>query len=266
MQLDKTVSGASVPRAYRIAGIPVVDATIEEALGLIWSDVTSGGAHAFVFANAYSSTLRREEPAYAAALEHEGSICLPDGAPLALAGRAAKEGRFARCPGPDLFEAASARAASDKASFFLLGGGPGTAEKLAQQLSQRHQGLRIAGTCTPPFGAWTESDDARLLERIRVAAPSVVWMGVSAPKQEIWAVRNLGSIGVPVVCVGAAFDFLSGNKPRAPHWMRSLGLEWLFRLASEPRRLWKRYLIGNTRFLIDLMRLGARRDDREAAQ
>lgn len=247
--------------AYRVAGMPVIDASVDEALSLIWADASTRHSRVFIFTNGYSATLRREEPSYRDAMEDHRCVCLPDGAPVALSGAFAKRARFGRCPGPDLLEAACAKAAGDGSSFFLLGGGPGVAATLAQRLTDRHPGLKIAGTATPPFGEWSARDDASLVFEINAASPSVVWMGVSAPKQELWALRNLEGIGRPVVCVGAAFDFLSESKPRAPHWMRSTGLEWLFRLISEPRRLWRRYLFGNARFILDLIVHGAHRED-----
>jgi N-acetylglucosaminyldiphosphoundecaprenol N-acetyl-beta-D-mannosaminyltransferase len=139
-------------------------------------------------------------------------------------------------------------------SFYLLGGGEGVVEALAAGLTTRHPGLRIAGLGTPPFGAWSDEDSADMAAAAAASGADIVWVGVSAPKQEIWAVRWASTIGHPVVCVGAAFDFLSGRKARAPRWMRTAGLEWLFRLASEPRRVWKRYLIGNAVFMVDLVR------------
>jgi N-acetylglucosaminyldiphosphoundecaprenol N-acetyl-beta-D-mannosaminyltransferase len=123
---------------------------------------------------------------------------------------------------------------------------------LRDALVARYPGLQIVGIATPPHGTWPDDVSLDLADQVRRSGAQILWIGVSAPKQEIWARRYLAQTGVPTVCVGAAFDFLSGSMRRAPSWMRKRGLEWLYRLLSDPRRLWKRYLIGNLRFLIDL--------------
>jgi N-acetylglucosaminyldiphosphoundecaprenol N-acetyl-beta-D-mannosaminyltransferase len=117
------------------------------------------------------------------------------------------------------------------------------AERLAQALHEKH-GIVIAGTYTPPFRALTVAEEEELASFVDEASPDVLWVGLSSPKQEKWMYEHRHRLKVPVMLgVGAAFDMNSGNLRRAPEWMRQHGLEWLFRLASEPRRLWRRYLI-----------------------
>ena len=125
---------------------------------------------------------------------------------------------------------------------FLYGGGEGVASNLGDTLQARFPGLRIVGTYTPPFRDLNEGEDRAVIDLINSASPDIVWVGLSTPKQERWMAAHQGRIEAPVmVGVGAAFDFLSGNKPQAPRWTQRSGLEWLFRLATEPRRLWPRY-------------------------
>jgi N-acetylglucosaminyldiphosphoundecaprenol N-acetyl-beta-D-mannosaminyltransferase len=113
---------------------------------------------------------------------------------------------------------------------------------LAGKLCSRFPGLQIAGTHTPPFRDLTPDEDNTTVEAINATRPDIVWIGLSTPKQERWMAAHLGRMRAPVMIgVGAAFDFLSGRKPQAPIWMQRSGLEWLYRLASEPRRLWPRY-------------------------
>lgn len=247
------------PAAIRIhvAGLPIVRADVALTLDLLWADVEGAIPHVYVFVNGYSATLRRQHD-YAKVLQSMETIPLPDGASLAWGAWLSGQGRAGRCPGPDFFEAAAARAVQHGTSFYLLGGGSGVVEELARGLKNRHPGLRIAGLATPPFGDWSSDESARMAQAVSVSGADVVWLGVSAPKQEVWAARWAPQIGRPVVCVGAAFDFLSERKPRAPRWMRGGGLEWLFRLMSEPRRVWKRYLVGNVVFMWDLARWGRR--------
>jgi N-acetylglucosaminyldiphosphoundecaprenol N-acetyl-beta-D-mannosaminyltransferase len=240
-----------------VAGLPIIKADVDDAVVRILADGRARTATVYAFINGYSATLRRTVPAYAELLASDHVTPLPDGTPLAIGALLTGSGRVGRSPGPDVFEAACAEAAKTGEIFHLLGGMPGTADLLANVLRDRYPGLRIVGAQTPPLGEWTPEQNEVLLRGISDSDADVVWLGVSAPRQEIWACANLDQVCRPIVCVGAAFDFLSGNKPRAPRWMRSIGMEWLFRLADEPGRLWKRYLVGNSRFLLDLIHYGS---------
>lgn len=236
-----------------VAGLPTIRADVDVARSLLWEDCTAHRPNVYVLVNGYSARLRRQAR-YAAVLEDTQVVPLPDGIPMTLGARLTCQGDVFRCPGADLMEAAAALAAADGMRFFLLGGGPGTAEALRATLEQRHPGLNVAGVMTPPFGDWSDEASREMVAAIARSSCDVVWVGVSAPKQETWACRWIAEIGRPIVCVGAAFDFLSGGKRRAPSWMRRFGLEWLFRLLSEPRRLGSRYLVGNAVFVGDLVR------------
>jgi len=131
---------------------------------------------------------------------------------------------------------------------FFYGGAPGVPEHLAQTLHRRY-GIRAAGAYSPPFRPLTREEDTEVLALIERAAPDVLWVGLSTPKQEYWMYEHRDRLTVPVmVGVGAAFDFTTGRVKQAPPWMRENGLEWLFRLLAEPRRLWRRYLIYGSRF------------------
>jgi N-acetylglucosaminyldiphosphoundecaprenol N-acetyl-beta-D-mannosaminyltransferase len=240
-----------------IAGLPLMPVGVTGAQSMLWADARVHHARVYVLVNAYSALLRRNSD-YSAVLHSERTVPLPDGAPLAWGASLVGQHAAGRCPGPDLLEYASEVAARDGTRFFFLGGGPGVAEALAAALLERHPGLQITGAATPPYGEWPEEASRQLVRAAVESGADVVWLGVSAPKQEVWALRWVEEIGRPVVCVGAAFDFVSGGKARAPRWMRTIGLEWLFRLVWEPRRLWKRYLVGNAVFLWDLLRYWGR--------
>lgn len=247
-----TAANAQCARAF-VAGLPVSEADVDQALALLWKDIEQRVPRVYVLVNAYSATLRRQAE-YAAVLSHDAVVPLADGASLALGAALVGRERIGRCPGPDLFEQASQRAALDGRRFYLLGGAEGVVDELTAALGERFPGIQIVGTATPPFGVWTDELSRGLVERVRESEADVLWLGVSAPKQEVWALRWHVDVGRPIVCVGAAFDFVSGRKPRAPLWMRRIGAEWLFRLLSEPRRLLWRYLGGNAMFLCDLVR------------
>jgi len=136
---------------------------------------------------------------------------------------------------------------------FLYGGAPGVAESLAHTLADALDGIQIVGTHSPPFHELTESEDREIVGEINAAQPDIVWVGLGTPKQEHWMADHVERLNASVLIgVGAAFDFLSGTKAQAPRWMQRNGLEWMFRLVTEPRRLWKRYLIYNAWFLYKL--------------
>jgi N-acetylglucosaminyldiphosphoundecaprenol N-acetyl-beta-D-mannosaminyltransferase len=145
---------------------------------------------------------------------------------------------------------------------YLLGGAPGVPEQLARALGKACPGIGVVGTHSPPFRPTTPEEDAAIIENINRVAPDVLWVGLGTPKQEMWMHRHRDKLRVPVMIgVGAAFDFLSSRKRQAPVWMQDRGLEWFFRLVQEPRRLWKRYLVGGFEFvfLVALELLGLRR-------
>jgi N-acetylglucosaminyldiphosphoundecaprenol N-acetyl-beta-D-mannosaminyltransferase len=147
-----------------------------------------------------------------------------------------------RVCGAELMDA-FCQASGNAYRHFFYGGAPEVAERLARVLHEKH-GIVIAGTYTPPFRPLTEAEGKELASFVEKTSPDVLWVGLSTPKQESWMYDQLYKLNVPVMLgVGAAFDMNSGNLRRAPKWMRDNGLEWLFRLTSEPRRLWRRYLI-----------------------
>jgi N-acetylglucosaminyldiphosphoundecaprenol N-acetyl-beta-D-mannosaminyltransferase len=148
----------------------------------------------------------------------------------------------ARVYGPDLVLKTCARFLPDRRRHFFYGGEPGVPEQLALRLSARFPGLQIAGTFSPPFRPPTPAEDEAAIQRINDSRADILWIGIGSPKQEQWMAEHAGKVNAPAtIGVGAAFDFLSGRKRQAPAWIQSAGLEWLFRLVSEPRRLWRRY-------------------------
>jgi N-acetylglucosaminyldiphosphoundecaprenol N-acetyl-beta-D-mannosaminyltransferase len=147
-----------------------------------------------------------------------------------------------RVYGPDLMLETCRAGLEPGYRHFLYGGAEGVAERLAARLRASFPGIRIVGTHTPPFRDLAAEEDRIVVDRLNASEADIVWVGLSTPKQERWMADHRSRLAAPVLIgVGAAFDFLSGTKPQAPRWMQRSGLEWLFRLASEPRRLWPRY-------------------------
>lgn len=189
-------------------------------------------------------------------------LVVADGMPLVWLGRLRGFPMKRRVYGPDLMLEFCGATAGKGVRHFFYGGAAGVPERLAVVFRDRFPGLEVAGTWSPPFRELTESEIGEVCARIEAAHPDVVWVGLGTPKQELLMHRLLPRLKVPVmVGVGAAFDLHTGRVRQAPVWMREIGLEWLWRLGMEPRRLWRRYLIGGARFVfgVSLELLGMRR-------
>ncbi|HKE98122.1 MAG TPA: WecB/TagA/CpsF family glycosyltransferase [Actinomycetes bacterium] len=188
-------------------------------------------------------------------IHNASGLTTPDGMPMVWAGRRAGAGHMARVYGPDLMLELCALSVERGWSSFFYGGAPGVPERLAERLAARFPGLRVAGCLSPPFRPLTPQEDEEVVRRIDASGADLVWVGLSTPKQERWMAAHVGRLRAPVLLgVGAAFDIHAGLLPQAPRWMQRSGLEWLYRLAREPRRLWRRYLGNNPRFLLAIVR------------
>jgi N-acetylglucosaminyldiphosphoundecaprenol N-acetyl-beta-D-mannosaminyltransferase len=175
----------------------------------------------------------------------------PDGMPMVWMGRLRGVKQMSRVYGPDLMLRVCDWTRRNGGSHFLYGGGPGVAEALKERLEGKFPGLRIAGTFTPPFRPLNAKEEDELQARIAALKPDILWVGLSTPKQEKFMAQFLPKLETTLMFgVGAAFDFHAGTMRQAPRWMQRSGLEWLFRLGCEPRRLWKRYLKNNPLFVM----------------
>lgn len=181
-------------------------------------------------------------------------LLLPDGVPLVWVGRVRGNKHMQRVCGPDLLKALCAESVRHGWRHYFYGGAPGVSELLAHKLSERHPGLRVAGTHCPPFRTLTAQERQQTADLIKSTSPDIVWVGLGCPKQEQWMLDNAELLdGIVLIGVGAAFDFETGIIKRAPGWMQSSGLEWFYRLISEPRRLWRRYLVVIPRFVFEIV-------------
>jgi N-acetylglucosaminyldiphosphoundecaprenol N-acetyl-beta-D-mannosaminyltransferase len=184
------------------------------------------------------------------------SLTVPDGQPLVWAMNALGHDLPSRVYGPELMARHCERSARTGARLFLYGGrNQGALVQLALNLRTQYPGLKIVGGYAPPFRPLDPDEEAAVAAEINRSGADVVWVGIGVPKQEKWMAAMRARLDAPVlVGVGAAFDFHAGLTAQAPNWIQSLGLEWLFRLATEPRRLWKRYLRYNPRFVAGFLR------------
>lgn len=194
-------------------------------------------------------------------------LVVPDGQPVRWAlNWLYGAGLAERVYGPDLMANVCERAAAEGLPVYLFGSSEATLEKLRTRLALRYPGLKLAGSHASRFRQATVAEQREDLERIRASTARIVFVGLGCPRQEVWTYENRLEISLPVTAVGAAFDYLAGTTKQPAAWMQRRGLEWLHRLVKEPRRLWRRYLVLNPRYLmlLTLFRLGLLRVEPES--
>ena len=195
-------------------------------------------------------------------VHNEAGMVVPDGMPLVWLSHHHGFAHVDRVYGPDLMLEVCRRSVAAGHRHFLYGGAEGVPELLAQRLGERFPGITFVDTYSPPFRPLSDEELDEVAARIDASGADIVWVGLSTPKQERWMASMVGRVTSAVLIgVGAAFDFHAGLKPQAPHWLQRRGLEWAYRLWCEPRRLWRRYLRNNPRFIaLSLLQMsGARR-------
>lgn len=256
--------GMTYPRKASVVGVPISVTTYAEVLDAL-TDRPADRALVVSVCNVHSVMSARKDAGIRDAIE-SSSIATPDGVPLVWTLRKTANPDQERVYGPELMRRALTERDQRGWKHYLHGSSPETLDLLAAEIRDFAPDADIVGSYSPPFASPTPESDAADVERIRASGANVVWVGLGMPKQEQWMHRVSGELpGVALVGVGAAFDFLAGTVSQAPEWMQRSGLEWLYRLSREPRRLWRRYLWNNPTFLVlmarQLMteRAGARR-------
>jgi N-acetylglucosaminyldiphosphoundecaprenol N-acetyl-beta-D-mannosaminyltransferase len=239
------------PPRINVCGVAIDCLSFDEVMAAIVHHVTAGQTPAYVVTpNAQHVVMWHENDLFRQ-IYQQAWLVVPDGVPLLWAARWFGTPLRGRVNGTDSFEQLCAISAEKGFRVFLMGGRSGAAAQAAQVLQARHPQLQIAGTDCPKFGF--ESDPVeleRMAAAVRTAAPDILFVGLGAPKQEYWIYQNYQALGVPVMLgIGGSFEMVGGVVKRAPLWMQRLGLEWLFRLLSEPQRMWRRYLVGNVAFV-----------------
>jgi len=234
--------------SYRVLGVRVDAVQIPDAIKVLESWIEERGPARYVAVTGmHGVSISREEPEFKPILE-AASLVVADGMPLVWLGRLQGYKQMQRrVYGPELMET-FCRDTGPRYRHFFYGGAPGVADALARAEQERY-GIQIAGTYCPPFRALTDEEEGDVQRLIEETRPDVVWVGLSTPKQEYWMFAHRHTLNVPVMLgVGAAFDLNTGRLKQAPEWMRENGLEWLFRLCAEPRRLWQRYILNGSKF------------------
>lgn len=235
-------------QTYDVLGVPISVTNLQHACSTIlgWAEDDKGR---FVCIRDVASLMAIVENDAIADLHHHAAMITPDGAPIALIGKL-RGFPVQRTCGPDLIDLICRESVPSGISHFFYGGKEGVAHDLAQHFSVKYPGLKVAGYESPPFDNVSDEQLIATRKRIRDSGADILWVGMSSPKQDVWMYENFRHLPVTQIGVGAAFDFHTGKVKRAPLWMQKAMLEWAYRLVSEPRRLWKRYLILAPRFVI----------------
>jgi N-acetylglucosaminyldiphosphoundecaprenol N-acetyl-beta-D-mannosaminyltransferase len=243
------------PRTVPVLGIPLALTDYERTMD--WIDaMVERRERGYVIAAAVHCVMVAQEDAELRDAVLNASLTLPDGQPLVWAMNALGHDLSSRVYGPELMGRYCERAARTGTRLFLYGGrNQGALVQLALNLRHRYPGIKIVGGYSPPYRDLDDEERAAVAGEINRSRPDVVWVGIGVPKQEKWMAQMRDVLDAPVlVGVGAAFDFHAGLVPQAPSWMQELGLEWAYRLAHEPRRLWRRYARYNPRFVAGFLR------------
>ncbi|MFZ2013538.1 MAG: WecB/TagA/CpsF family glycosyltransferase [Nocardioides sp.] len=235
---------------YAVCSVSIAALDASAAARRIVADAVAGRPCQVHLCNAYTLSLVDQDPQMRAALR-AADLNLADGVPVAWFGR--KAGMAGPVRGADLVGRVAGLGAGTL-HHYLYGGKPGVAEEMAARLGRATPGFTVVGSESPPFTEITDEHLAGLVDRVRASGADLLWIGLGTPRQDYLVHLLSAHLSMPIVPVGAAFDFWAGTVKQAPRFLHGTGLEWLYRLATEPRRLWRRYLIGNPRFLLSAWR------------
>jgi N-acetylglucosaminyldiphosphoundecaprenol N-acetyl-beta-D-mannosaminyltransferase len=234
---------------FDVLGVPISALTMATALETLDAWIGARTPN-YVCVTGVHGVMESQDDDELRRIHEKAGMVTTDGMPLVWLAHARGLKHVERVYGPDLMLACCEASVAKGYRHFFYGGAPGVGALLAERLSARFPGLVVAGVYTPPFRPLTPEEDRAVVEQINASRADIVWVGLSTPKQERWMAAHVGQLEAPALLgVGAAFDFHAGLKKQAPRWMQRAGLEWLFRLVTEPRRLGPRYLVNNPRFL-----------------
>ena len=231
-----------------ILGVRVAVTDMEKTVALVESQLENWRGEYICVANVHTTVTASEDEAYLK-VQNGAVMVLPDGGPLSAYSRRHDFEEARRVTGPDLMLRLLSISPAKGYRHFFYGSTEQTLELMRKRLNVDYPGLQVCGMISPPFRALTAEEDAAIVEKINEAKPDFVWVGLGAPKQEIWMNQHQGRVGGLMIGVGAGFDYYAGNIKRAPMWMQKCSLEWLYRLLQDPKRLFKRYFYTNTKFI-----------------
>ena len=231
-----------------ILGVNIAAINMEWLLAYLAQNLSDIKGDYICVSNVHTTVTSYEDASYCA-IQNGGLMAIPDGGPLSTVGQKRGFKDMARTTGPSLMGEIFKISAEKGYRHYFYGSTEETLELLYQKLTDHYPGIQIAGMYSPPFRPMTEEEDQEIVERINETKPDFVWIGLGAPKQEKWMAAHYGQIDGLMIGVGAGFDYYAENIKRAPEWMQKSNLEWLYRLMQDPKRLFKRYLVTNTKFI-----------------
>jgi N-acetylglucosaminyldiphosphoundecaprenol N-acetyl-beta-D-mannosaminyltransferase len=232
-----------------ILSINVIGTAPDEVVSKIAKWATGEEGRFVCFANVHMLMEAHDSPHFAN-IVNAADLVVPDGMPLVWLLRLKGAKKQERIYGPTLMLRVLELAARQNIPVGFYGGAPDVLATLVGRMKERFIGLNVAYSFSPPFRGLTRDEDELILREINRSGAAILFVGLGCPRQEIWMAEHRSRVRAVMLGVGAAFDFHAGGKPQAPAWMQTMGLEWLFRLLTEPRRLWKRYLYHNPRFIL----------------
>ena len=241
-------------KTYDILGVNVAVTDMDKICSFLTDNLEKLRGDYICVSNVHTIVMAHENDSYKK-IQNEAAVVLPDGKPLSVLER--KQGGFLeakKVSGPDLMP--EIFKLSEKAGYrhFFYGSTEKTLNLLKHNLMKEYPNLEIAGVYAPPFRQLTKEEDKDIIQKINEAAPDFLWVGLGAPKQEIWMASHKNKVSAVMIGVGAGFDFYAGTVRRAPVWMQRCGLEWFYRLLQDPKRLWKRYVVTNSKFMWYMLR------------
>lgn len=235
-----------------ILGTQIAAINMQTALTFIRKNMTALCGKYICISNVHTTVMGYENKTYRK-IQNEAALALPDGKPLSILCQKRGFPKADRVAGPDLMREIFACSKECGYTHYFYGSTPETLDILEKK-SKEQYALSIAGMYSPPFRKMTKEEDSEIIDKINQAQPDFIWVGLGAPKQEYWMYEHRDKLQGLMIGVGAGFDYFAGNIKRAPLWMQKCSLEWLYRLFQEPRRLFRRYLVTNTKFLWLILR------------
>lgn len=238
----------SVNNTSNILGVNISVTNMESTVADIAENLEKWRGEYICISNVHTTVMAHDDEKYRE-VQNEAVMALPDGGPLSSYSRSTGKTDARRVTGPDLMKELLKRSGEHGWSHFFYGSSEKTLNMLKEKIEKDYPGAKIAGMISPPYREISPEEDEEFVSQINESKPDFVWVGLGAPKQEIWMNAHKGRVNALMFGVGAAFDYESGNLKRAPKWMQKCNLEWLYRLLQEPKRLFKRYLVTNLKFL-----------------
>lgn len=247
MSYIHAVDKSSIP-TVNILGVDIAAINMKWLLSFTKKHIKNLSGDYICVSNVHTTVTSYEDASYRR-VQNGGIMAIPDGGPLSSVGRRRGAKNMGRVTGPSYMGEVLKISAEHGWTHYFYGSTQETLDKLKVKLEKAYPGLQIVGMYSPPFRPVSVEEDREIVEAINIASPDFLWIGLGAPKQEKWMATHQGKVKGLMVGVGAAFDYYAGNIKRAPSWMQKMNLEWLYRLMQDPKRLWKRYVSTNSKFI-----------------